>query len=81
MLTAPLKLKLLKHTRALTSYGLNLFSTDQGNIKDSDFMRAVREKARIEKERLEKSMEFYQKVRQDSAKSTGGLRFIPRASS
>jgi hypothetical protein len=43
-------------------------------------MRAVREKARIEKERLEKSMELYQKARQDSAKSTGGLRFIPRAS-
>ena len=43
-------------------------------------MRAVREKARIEKERLEKSMELYQKARQDSSKSTGGLRFIPRAS-
>ena len=60
MLTAPLKLW-LKHTRALTSYGLSLFSTDLGNKKDTDFMRAVREKARIEKERLEKSMELFQK--------------------
>ena len=44
-------------------------------------MRAVREKARIEKERLGKSMELYQKVRQESTKTSGGLRFIPRASS
>jgi hypothetical protein len=44
-------------------------------------MRAVREKARIEKERLEKSKEFYEKVKQDTTKNTGGLKFIPRASS
>ncbi len=77
IITAPLKLRRFSRLIQLTSKPFSTSDPTPSN-KETDFMRAVREKARLEKQRQDKTKDFFEKIRDDKSKKP--LQFMTRSS-